>query len=114
MEEEIEQINVEPEFPFNPFEDCPDDDCEEDSKEKINNETDVLNLFTFTKPVKKRKEDKTTRKCPHCDKVYKNKYMATHLRVNTDDYSIAIVNVDVNSMNFSFLMNPRRILERSP
>lgn len=76
MEEEIEQINVEPEFPFNPFE-----DCEADNERKIDNhETDVLNLFTFPKSTKKR-TDNSTKKCIYCDKFYKKKYMATHLRV---------------------------------
>lgn len=79
MDEEIEQINVEPEFPFNPFEDCPNDG-EEDNVEKIDNETDALNLFTFTKSAKQRPEN-NTKKCIYCDKIYKKKYMATHLRV---------------------------------
>lgn len=76
MDEEIEQINVEPEFPFNPFE-----DCEEANEQKIDtNETDALKLFTFPKSTKKR-IDNSTKKCIYCDKVYKKKYMATHLRV---------------------------------
>lgn len=79
MEEEIEQINVEPEFPFNPFEDCPDDG-EEDNDAKIDNETDALNLFTFKRDIQKQPAN-NTKKCIYCDKVYKKKYMATHLRV---------------------------------
>lgn len=82
MDEEIEQINVEPEFPFNPFEDCP----EEDADEKINNETDALNLFTFTKSTKRPTATNTnnTKRCIYCDKLYKKKYMATHLRVGSN------------------------------
>lgn len=81
MDEEIEQINVEPEFPFNPFEDCPDDG-EEDSVEKIDTETDALNLFTFTTSAKNKRSESNTKKCIYCDKIYKKKYMTTHLRVS--------------------------------
>ncbi len=78
MDGEIEQINVEPEFPFNPFEECEADS----SPQKINSETDALNLFTFTKSRKKQQtENSNTKKCIYCDKFYRKKYMATHLRV---------------------------------
>ncbi|KAJ6636661.1 Zinc finger protein [Pseudolycoriella hygida] len=79
MDEEIEQINVEPEFPFNPFEDCPDD-FEEDSEEKIDTDRDALSLFTFDKSANNKPLDSNTKKCIYCDKIYKKKYMATHLR----------------------------------
>lgn len=113
MDEEIEQINVEPEFPFNPFEDCPDDG-EEDNVEKIDNETtetDALNLFTFTKSGKKRPES-NTKKCIYCDKIYKKKYMATHLRVIDDWlYSDTVFNF---LMDFLIDKTFRHIQEKSP
>lgn len=78
MDEEVEQINVEPEFPFNPFE-----DCDEGNLQKIDTSTDnALNLFTYTKSGKKQ-SDNNTKKCIYCDKFYRKKYMATHLRVRT-------------------------------
>lgn len=79
MEEEIEQINVEPELPFNPFGDCPDN-CEGDTEEKINIGTDAENLFTFTKSTK-RSTQNNTKRCIYCDKIYNKKYLATHIRV---------------------------------
>ncbi|KAG4065519.1 hypothetical protein HA402_013289 [Bradysia odoriphaga] len=79
MDEEVEQIDVEPEFSFNPFE-----DCDESSPQKIDNATDALNLFTFTKSVKKQ-TDNNTKKCIYCNKFYRKKYMATHLRTHSGE-----------------------------